>query len=193
MKHFPIFLAVAGRRIVLSGGGEAAMAKLRLLMKTEAHLTVIAEDIAADILKWAAQGRLQVIARKMEPGDALCAALFYAANEDDAEDARVSAIAAAEGALVNIVDNLADSQFITPAIVDRDPVTVAIGKFYPWAASAAISGLPSTSKRARKWWKAKAKPVSCPHLKHSSIPMLRPLTLPGMSTLLARAQAIQSF
>jgi uroporphyrin-III C-methyltransferase/precorrin-2 dehydrogenase/sirohydrochlorin ferrochelatase len=29
--------------------------------------------------------------------------------------------------LVNIVDNLADSQFITPAIVDRDPVTVAIG------------------------------------------------------------------
>ena len=127
MKHFPIFLAVAGRRSVLSGGGEAAMAKLRLLMKTEAHLTVIAEDIAADILKWAAQGRLQVIARKMEPGDALCAALFYAANEDDAEDARVSAIAAAEGALVNIVDNLADSQFITPAIVARDPVTVAIG------------------------------------------------------------------
>ena len=31
------------------------------------------------------------------------------------------------GALVNIVDNLEDSQFITPAIVDRDPVTVAIG------------------------------------------------------------------
>jgi len=28
---------------------------------------------------------------------------------------------------VNIVDNLNDSQFITPAIVDRDPVTVAIG------------------------------------------------------------------
>ncbi len=127
MKHFPIFLAVEGRRIVLSGGGDAAMAKLRLLMKTEAHLTVIAADIADDIRKWAGQGKLRIIDRAMEPGDALCAALFYAANEDDAEDARVSAIAHAEGALVNIVDNLADSQFITPAIVDRDPVTVAIG------------------------------------------------------------------
>ena len=127
MKHFPIFLAVAGRRIVLSGGGDAAMAKLRLLMKTEAHLTVIAAEVADDICKWADQGKLQIIERAMEPGDALCAALFYAANEDDAEDARVSAIAHAEGALVNIVDNLADSQFITPAIVDRDPVTVAIG------------------------------------------------------------------
>ncbi len=127
MQHFPIFLAVAGRRIVLSGGGDAAMAKLRLLMKTEAHLTVIAAEIAPDIRKWADQGKLRIIERAMEPGDALCAALFYAANEDDAEDTRVAAIAHAEGALVNIVDNLADSQFITPAIVDRDPVTVAIG------------------------------------------------------------------
>ena len=42
INHFPIFLAVAGRRIALSGGGNAAMAKLRLLMKTEAYLTVIA-------------------------------------------------------------------------------------------------------------------------------------------------------
>lgn len=127
MKHFPIFLAVTGRRVVLSGGGDAAMAKLRLLMKTEAHLTVIAAEIAPDIMRWASEGKLKTIARAMEPGDALCAALFYAANEDDAEDARVARIAHADGALVNIVDNLADSQFITPAIVDRDPVTVAIG------------------------------------------------------------------
>lgn len=127
MQHFPIFMAVAGRRIVLSGGGDAAMAKLRLLMKTEAHLTVFAQDAAPEIHRWAAQGKLRVIPRAMEPGDTVCAALFYAANEDDAEDARVAAIARADGALVNIVDNLADSQFITPAIVDRDPVTVAIG------------------------------------------------------------------
>ena len=35
--------------------------------------------------------------------------------------------ARAAGALVNIVDDLEGSDFITPAIVDRDPVTVAIG------------------------------------------------------------------
>ena len=55
------------------------------------------------------------------------AVLFYAANENAAEDARAAKVAKAEGALINIVDNLADSQFITPAIVDLDPVTVAIG------------------------------------------------------------------
>ena len=127
MQHFPIFLAVTGRRIVVSGGGDAAMAKLRLLMKTEGRITVLAENAADDVHKWAAQRKLTLIHRAMDRGDAICAALFYGANEDAAEDARTAQIAASEGALVNIVDNLADSQFITPAIVDRDPVTVAIG------------------------------------------------------------------
>ncbi|MHA6325649.1 siroheme synthase CysG [Roseivivax sp. CAU 1753] len=127
MQHFPIFVALAGRRVVLSGGGDAALAKLRLLMKTEAHLTVFAADPAPEIAAWAAAGRLTLNRRAMAPGDALCAVLFYAADEDAVEDARTAAIAHADGALTNIVDNLEDSQFITPAMVDRDPVTVAIG------------------------------------------------------------------
>ena len=127
MKHFPIFLAVEGRRIVVSGGGEAAVAKLRLLLKTEARVTVVAAEVSAEITAWAAEGKLTVLRRAMEAGDATCAALFYAANEDDVEDARVTKLAQADGALTNWVDNLEHSQFITPAIVDRVPVTVAIG------------------------------------------------------------------
>lgn len=127
MQHFPIFLAVAGRRIILSGGGEAALAKLRLLLKTEAHLNVFAADPAPEIVAWAEAGRLRLVRRALEPGDCLCGALFYGANEEAAEDARAAKLAQAEGALVNIVDNLQASQFITPAIVDRDPVVVAIG------------------------------------------------------------------
>lgn len=127
MQHFPIFLSVAGRRIALSGGGDAALAKLRLLFKADAHLTVFAPTPHAQIERWASEGRLTLVRRRMEPGDALCTALFYAADEDAPEDARTSAIARADGALANIVDNLEDSDFITPAIVDRDPVTIAIG------------------------------------------------------------------
>lgn len=127
MKHFPIFVALEGRRVILSGGGEAALAKLRLLLKTEARITVFAPDPAPEIEGWSVAGKLSLIRRAMEPGDATCAVLCYAADEDAAEDARTAALARADGALVNIVDNLGDSQFITPAIVDRDPVTVAIG------------------------------------------------------------------
>ena len=127
MKHFPIYLAVEGRDIVVSGGGEAALAKLRLLLKTEGTVTVFAEDIASEVEMLAAGGKLAIVRRALQAGDAKGSALFYAANDDDAEDARVTALAQADGALTNWVDNLEQSQFITPAIVDRDPVTVAIG------------------------------------------------------------------
>ncbi|THH38826.1 uroporphyrinogen-III C-methyltransferase [Aliishimia ponticola] len=127
MEHFPIFLDTKGQHIVLSGGGEAAEAKLRLLMKTEARITVFAVAPSATIEGWAAEDRITLRTRQITSGDADDAVLVYAADEDDALDARTKQIGRAGGALVNIVDNLHDSQFITPAIVDRDPVTVAIG------------------------------------------------------------------
>ena len=127
MEHFPIFLATTGKRIVLAGGKDAALAKLRLLLKTSARIIVFSDTPAPEIEDWAAAGKLTLHRRAFAQGDALNTALFYAAAEDPVEDARTAAIARAEGALVNIVDNLQDSAFITPAIVDRDPVTVAIG------------------------------------------------------------------
>ena len=127
MDHFPIFLATTGQRIAISGGGGAALAKLRLLLKTTASIVVYAEHAAPEIKDWAAEGKLTLLARRFDQGDTLATALFYAADQDAREDNRTAAIARAEGALVNIVDNLADSAFITPAIVDRDPVTIAIG------------------------------------------------------------------
>ena len=127
MKQFPVFMAVEGRIVVLSGGGEAAVAKLRLLLKTEARLAVFTENPHGDIVEWAAAGRLHLVQRPLAAGDARGAVLFYAANEDAQEDARVSELARSEGVRVNLVDNLDASDFITPAIVDRDPVTVAIG------------------------------------------------------------------
>ena len=127
MKHFPIFITVEGRRIIISGGQEAALAKLRLLLKTSASITVYAEDIHKDIITLATEGKITIVNRALAKGDAICATLFYGANEDKIEDARSAKIAREEGALINIVDNLNDSQFITPAIVDRDPVTIAIG------------------------------------------------------------------
>ena len=127
MDHFPIFLSTKAARIIVSGGGDAALAKLRLLMKTQARITVFAADAAPEIAQWHTAGRLTLVPRALDYGDALCAKLFYGANEDAAEDARTARLAMTCGALVNIVDNLHDSQFITPAIVDRDPVTIAIG------------------------------------------------------------------
>ncbi len=127
MDHFPIFLSTKTARIIVAGGGDAALAKLRILMKSSAKITVFAPNPTPEIEQWHHAGRVTLVTRAMDYGDALCAKLFYAASEDAVEDARTAHLAMTCGALVNIVDNLHDSQFITPAIVDRDPVTIAIG------------------------------------------------------------------
>lgn len=127
MRHFPIFRDLRGRRVVVSGVGETAVAKLRLLLKTEAKIAVYGINPHPQIRSWTEAGRLQHIPRRIDHGDALCAALVYGANDDETEDAHAARIGHSAGALVNIVDNLEASDFITPAIVDRDPVTVAIG------------------------------------------------------------------
>jgi uroporphyrin-III C-methyltransferase/precorrin-2 dehydrogenase/sirohydrochlorin ferrochelatase len=53
--------------------------------------------------------------------------LVIAATCDDAEDARVAAVARALGVPVNVPDKPALCSFVMPAIVDRGEVTVAIG------------------------------------------------------------------
>ena len=127
MQYFPIFLHLSGERIVISGAGRAAVAKLRLLLKTDAQLAVFGTDPDTEILSWQRAGRLGHEARPVESADLEGAALLYCTNGDEAADNRAAALARRNGIRVSIADNLADSDFITPAIVDRDPVTVAIG------------------------------------------------------------------
>lgn len=127
MQHYPVYLAVANQRIVLVGGGAAAVAKMRLLLKTDAALHVFADAPVAEIADWQAQARLTLHRRAPVSGDFDGAVLAFAAQDNPVADAQVAELARAAGVPVNIVDNLRDSAFITPAIVDRDPVTVAIG------------------------------------------------------------------
>jgi uroporphyrin-III C-methyltransferase/precorrin-2 dehydrogenase/sirohydrochlorin ferrochelatase len=127
MRHFPIFLDTTNRQVIVSGANECAVAKLRLLLKTQAEISVFGENPDTLIIQWASEGKLVLKQRSLKHDDATNAALVYGANEDPIEDARVAGIGKSVGALVNIVDNLNDSQFITPAIVDRDPLTIAIG------------------------------------------------------------------
>ena len=127
MNFFPVFIKMQGQRIVVSGAGETAVAKLRLLLKTTAQIDVYSPN-ACDLVKdWAAEGKITLHPRDFKAGDAVNAQLFYAADEDPAFAMQVAQIARADGATANVVDNLEESDFITAAMVDRDPVTIAIG------------------------------------------------------------------
>jgi uroporphyrin-III C-methyltransferase/precorrin-2 dehydrogenase/sirohydrochlorin ferrochelatase len=127
MKHFPVFTDLDGAGVLVVGSGEKAAQKLRLLCRTGARITVVAETACAEIRGLAQRGAIRLQPRAFENGDVLGQRLVFAATGVDATDGAVVRAATAGGIAVNVVDNPGISTFITPAIVDRSPVTVAIG------------------------------------------------------------------
>jgi len=126
MEHYPVYLSLRDKRVLVVGTGECALAKLRLLMKTPAKIEVYGVDPIQDLLALSDAGHIRLMHRGLTTADLIDAELVYAAQEDDELDRNVARMARENGVLVNVVDNLHESDFITPAIVDRSPVTIAI-------------------------------------------------------------------
>lgn len=122
MRYFPIFFDLKDRPVTVIGGGEEALRKIRLLLKTEAVISVIAPVLHDEL---SAEPRVNWIARHYHASLIEGSALVYSA--DPALNEKVAADARAIGIPVNAVDNPSISTFIVPSIVDRDPLVVAIG------------------------------------------------------------------
>jgi uroporphyrin-III C-methyltransferase/precorrin-2 dehydrogenase/sirohydrochlorin ferrochelatase len=122
MRYFPIFFDLKGRHVVVIGGGEEALRKVRLLLKTNARISVIAPVLHDEL---ASEARVNWLAREFRAELIDDASLVYSAEPE--LNAAVSAAAKKRNIPVNTVDDAALSTFIVPSIVDRDPVVVAIG------------------------------------------------------------------
>lgn len=99
MHSLPLFLRLNDRPVILVGEGEAAKAKARLLRRAGARIV----------------------------GEADEARLAIVAVDDEAEALAVIARLKGRGVLVNAVDRADHCDFTLPAIIDRDPVLIAIG------------------------------------------------------------------
>jgi uroporphyrin-III C-methyltransferase/precorrin-2 dehydrogenase/sirohydrochlorin ferrochelatase len=126
MRHYPIFVDTKGIRVLFVGAGEAIAAKLRVMLRTDASITVIGEGAGPDVILWAQQARITYQDRAYRPGDGDGIRLAIVATGDDEQDELIAQDLRQTGCLVNLIDRLEQSDFITPAIVDRDPVIAAI-------------------------------------------------------------------
>lgn len=100
LHSLPLFVRVQGKPVMLIGDGDAADAKRRLLARAGAVIVGENDESA----------RLAIIAL-----------------EDDAAALAAARRLKARGILINAVDRVALCDFTLPAIVDRDPVLIAIG------------------------------------------------------------------
>ncbi len=132
MRFLPVFLDLKAGPIVLVGDGELAQAKLRVLLSAGARVrwyatdkTKAPSDRLADLGAEAAS-QVEILIDDPLMADLEGTIAVLAAGAGDVGPA-ISARARALGLPVNVMDDLAHSTFISPAIVDRGDVVVAIG------------------------------------------------------------------
>jgi len=90
-------------------------------LKTEAGLTVVSEDISAEIARWSAQGKLSVLQRSFKADDLNGMSLVYAATENDARNGEIADLAAARQIPANAADYKEACRFITSKSIKGRP------------------------------------------------------------------------
>jgi siroheme synthase-like protein len=126
MGFVPLLIDVSDEPCVVLGASGSAPRRVLSLQRAGARVTVIGEQVAAEIANSAAQGEIKLIARRYESGDLEAARIVYCYDDSD----NVAEAAAIEADSRMIPFNAADRpdlcSFIAPAVVDRGPLKIAV-------------------------------------------------------------------
>ena len=119
-------LNLARRRVLVVGAGPIGLEKIEGLLACDADVKVVALNAVASVLELAAQGRVRLEERAYETSDLDGCFLVVAATSDTELNTRIYREAEERSMLVNVVDVPELCNFILPAIVRNDFLTVAI-------------------------------------------------------------------
>ncbi len=126
MDYFPVFLDLKKRRCLLVGGGEVATRKGRMLAKAGAVLRIVAPEISAELRELVNSSGGELLQREYRTSDLQDCVLAIAATDIESLNEKISADAQALQLPVNVVDTPALCTYITPAIIDRSPLVIAV-------------------------------------------------------------------
>lgn len=126
MDYFPLFLDARKLNVLIVGAGEVAARKLELIMKTPATITVVAPWVCDTVKQLAQNDKVTLIEREFENSDLTHKDMVFIATDKGDVNQHIHDLARANKVLVNVVDNTPLCQFITPSIVDRSPIVIAM-------------------------------------------------------------------
>ena len=126
MRYYPVFLDIAGKPVVVIGGGNIAHQKVVGLLKAEAEVTVVSPELNEEMAGLASKGQFRHIKRDYEPGDLEGYTLAFVATDDRSVNATVADEGKERRVWVNAVDDPPYCDFIMPGIAQKGDLIVAI-------------------------------------------------------------------
>ena len=121
----PIFMRLEGRPVLVAGGGVEARRKIDRLLKHGARIDVLAHTLQAPLDEYYRNERIRWI--DALPSGAGGYRLAIVATREESLRSSTLDFATQHAIPVNAVDDPANCTAILPAIVDRAPITIAIG------------------------------------------------------------------
>lgn len=126
MNYFPIFANLAGRPVLVVGGGSVAARKISLLLDAGAQVRVVANQLNAELSALAAENKILWLAEEFRAEHIRTVFLIIAASSDQALNRRVFQLAESCQKPVNVVDDRDYCSFIFPSIINRNPIQIAV-------------------------------------------------------------------
>lgn len=123
-KNFlPISIDISDQKILVIGGGQSAWKKIRILQRFGANIDVVADQIIDEIK----ESGIPYKQKGYEKTDLKGYLMLYSCTNNETLDQQILLDGKEVGVLVNVHDNPALCQFVSPAIYRNGNITVAVG------------------------------------------------------------------
>ncbi len=126
MKYFPIFIDAQHVHCLIVGAGEVAARKCELMLKTPCKITIVAPWVSNAVRELSKSDQVELIERKYQSSDQAGKQMIFVATNDEGINKEIHDEAVVNNIFVNVVDNTPLCKFITPSIVDRSPIIIAM-------------------------------------------------------------------
>jgi precorrin-2 dehydrogenase/sirohydrochlorin ferrochelatase len=122
LRHYPIFLNLKDRPVLVVGAGKIALRKTQGLLEAGARVTVVAPEAAEEFESLP----VELVRRRFRATDLEDVMLVFAATDDRQTNHRIAIAAKGKGILANIADSADECDFLVPARVHRENVQIAV-------------------------------------------------------------------
>lgn len=126
MEHYPVFLNLNERQVLVVGGGKVAERKVDNLLNAGGKVTVVAPKVTDHLNELASSQAIRLEQREFKDTDIDKPFLVIAATDNKTLNQHVAEYCHQQNRLVNVADAPELCSFIVPSVVDRSPVTIAV-------------------------------------------------------------------
>ena len=126
MQYLPIFMDVNSKSVLVIGGGEVASRKVDLLLSANANVTVLSPTLNMTLQRYADSGKINTICACYDVSYLSDYLMVWVTTDNGTLNQQIWQDCQARQLLVNVADQPHLCAFITPSIIDRSPLQIAI-------------------------------------------------------------------